>query len=133
MGGNVSHEFMLLTPVGEDSIALCSECDYRANTEAAASAVQSTRDAVSEPLRLVKTPGCHTIDEVCAFLSLPKEKSCKAVVYREGTNGRIAVLFIRGDLEVNETKLSNFLRSKSARRISQPAAALPPVSSPLRP
>lgn len=112
MGGNVSHEFMLLTPVGEDSIALCSECDYRANTEAAASAVQSTRDAVSEPLRLVKTPGCHTIDEVCAFLSLPKEKSCKAVVYREGTNGRIAVLFIRGDLEVNETKLSNFLRSE---------------------
>ncbi len=110
MGGNLSHEFMLLTPVGEDSIAICPECGFRANMEAAQSIVENARDEISAPLELVYTPNVHTIEEVCDFLRLPQEKSCKAVVYEKETpEGGIVALFIRGDLDVNETKLTNFL------------------------
>jgi Prolyl-tRNA synthetase len=109
MGGSLSHEFMLLTPIGEDSIAICGHCDYRANMEAAECVVENVRDEKSLPLTLVYTPDKHTIEEVCAFLNTAKEKSCKAVVYRRDSDGRLVVLFIRGDLEVNETKLVNFL------------------------
>lgn len=107
MGGSLSHEFMLLTPVGEDSIAICGECGYKANLEAAPNLVTSSRDEVSQPLKPVLTPGCSSIGDVCSFVGIPPEKSCKAVAY-QGKNGYV-VLFLRGDLEVNETKLVNFL------------------------
>lgn len=81
MGGNLSHEFMLPTAVGEDTLVLCRECGYKANMEAA--------EHAAEPAR--------------------QEQACKAVVYQMETDGRLAVLFIRGDLEVNETKLTNLL------------------------
>ena len=55
MGGSVSHEYMLLSPVGEDSIAVCSECDYRANMEAAASIVENKCEGADEELKLVYT------------------------------------------------------------------------------
>jgi prolyl-tRNA synthetase len=64
MGGNISHEFMLLTPVGEDSIAICTDCDYRANMEAAESIITNTPDATSAALTKVSTPEQHTIEEV---------------------------------------------------------------------
>lgn len=109
MGGSVSHEFMLLTPVGEDSIVLCEECGYRANLEAAEAVVRSQRDTLSQPLTLVHTPNIHTIEDICGFLGTGKERSCKAVVYQQNTDNRYVVLFIRGDLEVNETKLTKYL------------------------
>ena len=109
MGGSVSHEFMLLTPVGEDSIAICPECGYRANMEAAASIIENERDAVSSPLEEKETPNIHTIEDICEFLNTPKDKSCKAVVYQRNEDDSYIVLFIRGDLDVNETKLTNFL------------------------
>lgn len=154
MGGSISHEFMLLTPVGEDTVVLCGECGYRANMEAAECIVEQVAPSgdgssgegaggfgevavnPSEEARglgeeavnpdgeangfnegtlltggpaLVHTPGMHSIDEVCGFLGLPKEQSCKAVVYQTETDGRYVILFIRGDLEVNETKLTNYL------------------------
>lgn len=109
MGGNVSHEFMLLTPVGEDSIAICKECDYRANMEAAECIVQNQRNDVSDALALVHTPDIHTIEDVCRFLRCDEKTSCKAVVYQRNFDDHYIVLFIRGDLEVNETKLTNFL------------------------
>lgn len=109
MGGSISHEFMLLTPVGEDSIVICNECDYRANMEAAECIVHNDRDEVSEELGLVHTPDIHTIEDVCNFLHSPKEKSCKAVVYQKKADDSFVVLFIRGDLDVNETKLTNYL------------------------
>lgn len=110
MGGSVSHEFMLLTPIGEDSIAICPECGYRANMEAAASIIENSRDDVSEPLTLCETPNIHTIEDICEFLHTPKEKSCKAVVYQRNEDDSYVILFIRGDLDVNETKLTNFLK-----------------------
>lgn len=109
MGGSVSHEFMLLTPIGEDSIAICKECGYTANVEAAKSIIANVRDEVSEPLTEVNTPDCHTIEEVCSFLKAPAEKSLKAVIYQKNADDSFVVLFIRGDLDVNETKLTNFL------------------------
>ncbi|MBE5785283.1 MAG: proline--tRNA ligase [Clostridiales bacterium] len=109
MGGSVSHEYMLLTPVGEDSIAICPECGWRANMEAAESIIENVKDAEDLPLTPVHTPNQQTIEEVCTFLNLPVEKSCKAVVYQKNMTDEYVVLFIRGDLEANETKLTNFL------------------------
>ena len=107
MGGSVSHEYMLLTAAGEDSIAVCSECDFRANIEAAPCIVENEADAVLEELTLVHTPDMHTIEEVCGFLNSTAEKSCKAVVYQRNADDTYIVAFVRGDLEVNETKLRN--------------------------
>lgn len=109
MGGNISHEFMLLTPIGEDSIAICGECGYRANMEAAESVVRNQKDEVSQELNLVHTPDIHTIEDVCRFLGTDEKTSCKAVVYQRNSDDKYIVLFIRGDLEVNETKLTNYL------------------------
>ena len=109
MGGNISHEFMLLTPIGEDSIAICGECGYKANMEAAECIVHNQRNDASKDLTLVHTPNIHTIEEVCEFLHCDEKASCKAVVYQRNSDDSYIVLFIRGDLEVNETKLTNFL------------------------
>ena len=109
MGGSISHEFMLLTPIGEDSIAICPECGYRANMEAAESIINNQKDADSKEMELVHTPDQHTIEEVCDFLKAPAEKSCKAVVYQKNEDDSYIVVFIRGDLDVNETKLRNYL------------------------
>lgn len=109
MGGNISHEFILLTPVGEDSIVLCDSCDYRANMEAAENISDIARDAESAALEKVYTPNVHTIEDVCNFFGDETKNSCKAVVYQQNVDDKYVVLFIRGDLEVNETKLVNFL------------------------
>ncbi len=108
MGGSISHEYMLLTPIGEDTIVQCASCDYSANMEAAECIIVNEKTALEE-LRLVHTPSMGTIEDVCGFLGSPTEKSCKAVVYQKNSDDSYVVLFIRGDLEVNETKLTNFL------------------------
>ncbi len=109
MGGSVSHEFMLLTSIGEDSIAICKDCDYRANMEAADSVIPAERDEVSNALEKVYTPDMHTIEDVCTFLKAKETDSCKAVVYQRNADDSYVVLFIRGDLEVNEAKLTRLL------------------------
>ena len=109
MGGNVSHEFMLLTPVGEDSIVLCRDCGYSANMEAADCITENTPDAELKELELVHTPGAHTIEDLCSFLKTTPEKTCKAVVYQHNKDDSYIVIFLRGDLDVNETKVTNFL------------------------
>lgn len=109
MGGSVSHEFMLLTPIGEDSIAICDECGYSANMEAAPSIIEVERDEVSNEIEKVATPDQESIEDVCRFLNVPFEKSCKAVVYQKNSDDSYVVIFLRGDLEVNETKVTNFI------------------------
>lgn len=108
MGGNVSHEYMLLTDIGEDSIAICDSCDYRANMEAADSIIVNEADEERE-LEKVHTPDFKTIEEVCGFLKTDVKKACKAVVYQKNANDEYVVVFIRGDLDVNETKVRNFV------------------------
>lgn len=111
MGGSISHEFMLLAPAGEDSIAICAECGYRANVETAECVYSEERQDISEELTLTCTPDVHAIEELCGFLHCEGKDTCKAVVYQRDSDERYIVLFIRGDLDVNETKLANYLGS----------------------
>lgn len=105
MGGTISHEYMLLNEVGEDSIVLCNECDYRANMEAAENIVENVSKGQIEQLECVETPNCKTIEDVCNFLKRDTQSSCKAVVYQKNADDAYVVAFVRGDYEVNETKL----------------------------
>ena len=109
MGGSISHEFMLLTDIGEDSIVICNECDYRANMEATPNVVDYVRTEESKALEKVATPGKQTIEEVSAFLGVEAKDTCKAVVYQQNKDDKYVVLFLRGDYDVNETKLTNYL------------------------
>lgn len=109
MGGSVSHEFMLLTEIGEDTLAICSDCDYKANVEAAECIVDNGAYAEPEELTEVSTPGVKTIEALCNLLSVKAKKLCKAVVYQKNDTDGYVIVFIRGDLEVNETKLRNYL------------------------
>ncbi len=109
MGGNLSHEFMLLTPVGEDTLAICSECDYRANIEAAENIVHNSNSLPMDSLKLVPTPNASSIEEVADFLKVPVMNTCKAVVYQKDLTGEYVAVFLRGDMEVSEAKLTNYL------------------------
>ena len=112
MGGSVSHEYMLLADAGEDSIVICPECGYRSNMEAAANQVENEGGLEMGELEKVYTPHCKTIEEVVDFLGVPVEYSCKAVMYQKNSNDEYVIVFLRGDYEVNETKLTNYLGEK---------------------
>ena len=109
MGGKVSHEYMLLTDVGEDTIVLCRDCDYRANMEAAPCLLTNEPGEIA-PLEKVATPNCKTIEDLCALLKIDAKQTCKAVMYQRNADDSFVIVFIRGDLDVNETKLRNFLK-----------------------
>lgn len=109
MGGSLSHEFMLLNEVGEDSIVLCSECDYRANMEAAVNIVENVSSGAGSVLEYIATPGCKTIEEVCDYFKVDVSAACKAVVYQKNSDDTYVVAFVRGDYSVNETKLRNLV------------------------
>ncbi len=106
MGGNLSHEFMLLSAVGEDSVITCS-CGFKANMEATENICDFVKDEVVNDLKLVNTPDIKTIDSLCDFFSITSDKTCKAVVYQKAEDMSYVVLFLRGDYEVNEAKLKN--------------------------
>lgn len=109
MGGSISHEYMLLTPVGEDSIAICTDCGFSSNVDAAENILEKKEGIEQRPLEKVYTPNIHTIEEICEFLHTPLDESCKAVVYQKADSGEYIAVFVRGDLEVNETKLTSYL------------------------
>ena len=109
MGGSLSYEFMLLNEVGEDSIVLCSECDYRANMEAAVNIVENVSSGAGSALEYIATPGCKTIEEVCDYFKVDVSAACKAVVYQKNSDDTYVVAFVRGDYSVNETKLRNLV------------------------
>jgi len=111
MGGKVSHEYMLLTAVGEDTIVLCKDCDYRANMEAAPCIVENEAGEIGE-LTKVETPNVKTIEELAAFLKIDAKQTCKAVVYQENLTDKFVVAFLRGDLDINETKLRNHIKAE---------------------
>ncbi|MCC6932031.1 MAG: proline--tRNA ligase [Deltaproteobacteria bacterium] len=109
MDGNVSQEYMLLSESGEDKIAVCDSCDYKANLEVATANVMHQLEPELE-LKEVYTPNLKTIADLASFLQLPECKLAKMVFYRT-TEGKIVAALIRGDLEVNEHKLSRFLNT----------------------
>jgi prolyl-tRNA synthetase len=107
IGGKESLEFMALTEVGEDEVLKCDTCDYAANQEKA-EFVRSTVLLEPElPLEEVYTPNCMAISDLAAYLNVPEAKTMKAVCYV--ASGRMALVALRGDLEVNEIKLTNVL------------------------
>ncbi len=113
MGGSVSHEFMLLTDVGEDTLAICTDegCGYKANVEVAECITHNVESEV-KPLVKVSTPNVKTIEGLTRKFGVEPVKTCKAVVYQINENDEYVVVFIRGDLEVNETKLRNYLKKE---------------------
>ena len=112
MGGKISHEFMLLTDIGEDSIVICPECGFRANMEACDAITENAADETLEPLTEVFTGDAKTIEEVGRYLKVTDEKTCKAVVYQRNADDSYVLIFLRGDKEVNETKLTNYLKAE---------------------
>ncbi|MBQ2110689.1 MAG: proline--tRNA ligase [Clostridia bacterium] len=112
MGGKVSHEFMLLTDIGEDTIVTCPECGFRANMEACDAITENTADAELLPLTEVFTGDAKTIEDVGEMLHMSSEKSCKAVVYQRNEDDSYVLVFCRGDREINETKLTNYLKAE---------------------
>ncbi len=109
MGGDVSHEFMVPSPIGEDVLVQCPECGYSANIQRAVPApIPADVGAGFKPAPTkVATPNIKTIAEVSKFLSIEPEKMVKTLIYTTGDKP-VAVL-IRGDHEVNETKLARVM------------------------
>ncbi len=104
IGGSTSHEFHVLADSGEDAIAFSDSGDFAANVELApAPDTRDQRPAPSEELRTVATPGVKTIADLCAFLSLPMERSVKTLLV-EGSEDSIVALVLRGDHNLNTIK-----------------------------
>ena len=113
IGGKDSHEFMVLAPSGEDQVLRCQSCGYAANAEKAGSVKAGMAAEEPLPLEEVSTPGVKTIDELSRFLGIHPMKTLKAVFYM--ADERLTFVLIRGDLEVNETKLRNRLQCTELR------------------
>ena len=114
IGGSNSHEFTALCEYGESEIAYCDCCDLAATVEKAACVDAAPQDDTAMlPLEKVHTPGTKTIDEVAAFLKLDKKQTIKALLFvtydAEGNEQGYVAVFIRGDRELNMTKLVNAL------------------------
>ena len=110
MGGKVAHEFMALTPDGEDELVVCSHCDYRANEEVAECQLETYKTDSALPCEDVFTSDCKTIEEVANYLNVNPVDTIKAVVYADKLTEEPILVFLRGDLEVNETKLQKVVR-----------------------
>ena len=106
MGGSQAHEFMVLNPAGEDVLILCEACDYAANRQVAVIPRVEPVPEEALPLEEVATPGTTTIASLAAFLEIGPERTAKAAFFVTG-DGRLVTAIVRGDHEVNETKLVN--------------------------
>lgn len=109
IGGKESQEFLYLTEIGEDTALICPRCHYAANAEKAAFRKPLSEAEESLPVEEVSTPGAKTIEQVGAFLGVPASRTLKAIFYQ--ADGAPVFVAIRGDLEVNETKLRNQLKA----------------------
>ncbi len=106
MGGSQAHEFMVLNAAGEDVLVLCEACDYAANRQVAVIPREEPAAEEALPLEEVATPGTTTIASLAAFLEIGPERTAKAAFFVTG-DGRLVTAIVRGDHEVNETKLVN--------------------------
>jgi prolyl-tRNA synthetase len=115
MGGTLAHEFMVLNPAGEDVLVLCEACGYAANRQIAK--IEHPAPAAEEPgaLEEIATPGTTTIATLARFLDIPETRTAKAAFFMAG-DGRLVTAIVRGDLEVNETKLANAVGASTGLR-----------------
>ena len=141
MGGSLAHEFMHLTPIGEDTLLLCNACGFKANRQIAPFRKPAGTDEALLPTEKVATPGTKTIADLAAFLGVPKAQTAKAVFMMATiTDGqadveRLIFAVVRGDMELNETKLANAVAAKSLRPATdeeiRAIGAVPGYASPI--
>ncbi|MDD5090348.1 MAG: proline--tRNA ligase [Candidatus Wallbacteria bacterium] len=108
MGGEIAHEFILLSDVGEDTIAVCEGCGMHSNTDITDARVSPVKETPL-PMEKVHTPGCKTIEELSVFLKVPADHMAKVVFYDVDAAGLPVMAVIRGDIEINETKLARII------------------------
>ena len=138
MGGKVAHEFMYLTPIGEDTLVICNSCGYAANREVARF-VKEPRPARPAALEQVATPGTNTITALAEYLGISASETAKVVFligdYGAAAPARLIVALVRGDMEVNETAILNLSRANALRPATaeeiEAAGAVPGYASPI--
>lgn len=110
MGGKEAHEYMYLTPIGEDTLLICNHCGYAANRQVANFKKERPAEEAMLPIEKVATPGATTIAELAAFLDIPASRTAKAVFMTAevGDSNTTVLIFavLRGDMTLNETKLA---------------------------
>ena len=141
MGGSLAHEYMYLTAVGEDTLVLCRNCSYAANRQIAGFAKSLPAAEELQPIEKVATPDCKSIEALANLLNLPKSKTAKAVFIiagheeEGGTREEFVFAVIRGDMEVNETKLANVAKADWLRPATEDeirdVGATPGYASPI--
>ena len=134
MGGSLAHEFMALNPLGEDTLVLCDSCGYAANQQIATLRKPQPASEDVQPLEEVETPGASTIAGLAALLGVGAERTAKAAFFAD-QDGRLITAIVRGDFDVNETKLTNAtgateLRPARPEEISA-AGMVPGYASPI--
>lgn len=141
MGGQLAHEFMYLTPIGEDTIFICDHCGYLANKQVARAKKIPIIDDSLLPLQKVATPNSKTIEKLANYLSISTNKTAKAVfmvasMRKNNENiDQFIFVIVRGDMEVNETKLANALSASDLRSATdseiRAVGAVPGYASPV--
>lgn len=111
IGGSGSQEFHVLADSGEDEIIYCDSCSYAANVETAVSRVEASPVEELKNAELIDTPNVSKIDDIVQFLNIPYRKTVKAMMYRDMGNDQVYMVLMRGDYEVNETKLKNIVNA----------------------
>ena len=107
-GGNRSDEFMAVADCGEDTLFVSPNGNYQANREVACAKLNFNKEEPLPPEK-VETPNCKSIDDLAKFLGINPDHTCKAVFYKD-SHGKLVFVNIRGDLEVNETKLAKVVQ-----------------------
>ena len=119
MGGSMAHEYMYLTPIGEDTLLLCDKCGYRANRQIASFKKPTPDKEDLKEMEKVSTPDTMTIEDLSKFLNIPESRTAKAVFMIATVNendedvDKFVLAIVRGDMELNETKLSNAVKAKN--------------------
>jgi prolyl-tRNA synthetase len=116
MGGSTSAEFQILAQNGEDAIVACTQCDYAANVEVAASVAPAKTRADVPPIEKVPTPGCKTIAEVAGYLGLPASATAKTLMYV--ADKELVMVLVRGDHEGNDVKVAKAIGAREVRMAS---------------
>ena len=141
MGGKLSHEFMYLNPIGEDTLILCDSCGYAANRQVARFTKPRPAPEAPLPIEKVHTPQTRTIESLARYLNIPQSKTAKAVfltatlIENNQARERLVMAIVRGDMELNETKLANLLHAVDLRPASEEeiraSGAVPGFASPV--
>ena len=121
MGGSMAHEFMYLTPIGEDTLLICENCGYAANRQIARFRKETHSSEEPREIEKVATPDTKTIADLANFLEIPSSRTAKAVFLmaqildgNESSN-QLVLAIVRGDMDLNETKLANIVNAKEMR------------------